>query len=82
MLFLPQDKKECDKARKLVNEVASQEAVKILGWRQVPVNPDSLGDMAREAMPSIWQVFVSVERITGDELERRLYLLRTYSMMS
>ncbi len=76
MLFLPQKEKESDRARKMISEQASREGARILGWRQVPTHPDCLGNMAREAMPSIWQVFVSYDGVEGLALERKLYIFR------
>ena len=60
--------------------LAEQEKLIVLGWREVPVNPDVLGDFAREAMPVIRQVFVSSEdNASGMELERRAFRLRKRS---
>ncbi|CAB4613265.1 MAG: glutamate synthase large subunit [Actinobacteria bacterium] len=60
--------------------LAEQEKLIVLGWREVPVNPDVLGDLAREAMPVIRQVFVSSEdNASGMELERRAFRLRKRS---
>lgn len=76
MFFLPQDKKGCEKGREIIASATEREGGSVLGWREVPVKPECLGDMARESMPSIWQVFVSFNGLEGDALERRLYLLR------
>lgn len=76
MLFLPRKAKEAERARQMVCSCAEKEGGKILGWRQVPTHPDCLGEMAREVMPSIWQVFVSFSGLEGLSLERRLYILR------
>src|SRR5699024_4298214 len=50
------------------------------GWRAVPVDPSGLGAMARSAMPSFRQVFLSAHgpdgRLTGLDLERRAYVVR------
>jgi len=76
MLFLPRQEKDSERARKMIVEKVAQEGGKVLGWREVPVHPDCLGEMAREVMPSIWQIFVSYEGLEGLALERRLYILR------
>lgn len=76
MLFLPQKDEQCEQARNLIASVVKEEGGQLLGWRQVPVDPDCLGDMARTAMPSIWQVFVAFEGLSGDKLNRKLYILR------
>ena len=53
----------------------------LLGWRKVPVDMDVLGENARGAAPSIWQLFVAApKRLSDDEdrdgFERTLYLVR------
>src|ERR1700732_406554 len=65
-------------ARAAMEAAADVERLRILGWRSVPVNPESLGRRALETLPEIWQFFVvpfhaarSVSRF-----EWRLALLR------
>ncbi|MEN9714083.1 MAG: Ferredoxin-dependent glutamate synthase 1 [Actinomycetota bacterium] len=61
-------------------ELAIEEGLQVLGWREVPVRPEVLGDLARAAMPLIQQVFVSSESgLTGLNLERALFRLRKRS---
>ena len=63
--------------------LATEEGLVVLGWRDVPVKPEVLGDLAREAMPLIRQVFVgSEDALTGMALERKLYRLRKRSEIS
>jgi glutamate synthase (ferredoxin) len=76
MMFLPQDAVAAAQIRQLVEEIATVDAFKVLGWRVVPVQPNCLGIQARENLPQIEQVFVSSARLAGDDLERQLYLLR------
>ena len=76
MLFLPQQEKDAERARKMIAAGTAQEGGKILGWREVPTQPDCLGETAREVMPSIGQVFMTFEGLEGLALERRLYILR------
>ena len=66
--------------RKKFESLAQSEGLKVLAWREVPTNPEVLGDLAREAMPFISQVFVS--STTGAielDLERALFRLRKRS---
>ena len=76
MFFLPKQEKESVRARKMIADQIVLEGGKVLGWREVPVHPDCLGEMAREVMPSIYQVFVTYNGLEGPALERRLYVLR------
>ena len=55
---------------------ASVEGAWVLGWREVPVNLDSLGPSARAAAPTFRQVFVVADNLTGLDLDRRLYRVR------
>ena len=76
MLFLPREEKDSERARKMIAAQTAKEGGRILGWREVPTHPDCLGEMARDVMPTIWQVFLTFDGIEGLSLERRLYVLR------
>jgi glutamate synthase (NADPH/NADH) large chain len=68
------------KEREHFADLAKSENLEVLQWRDVPTNPGVLGNLAREAMPFIGQVFVkSSLGLTGIELERKLYRLRRAS---
>ncbi|MCD6374801.1 MAG: glutamate synthase subunit alpha, partial [Caldisericaceae bacterium] len=73
-LFLPP--RAVEKAKKMVQSVVRKEKGKVLGWRKVSVNPDALGDFARQSMPAFWQLFVQFKNHSGEDLERQLYILR------
>ena len=75
MIFLPQDEAMADRVRGLFARVLQEEGLTLVGWRPVPVNPDSLGALARQFQPRIEQVVAS-STLTGEELERALYLVR------
>ena len=79
MVFLPQDEAEARKGRKFVEEMVEVESLKTLGWREVPVNSDVLGQQARENQPRIEQIIVTSggKHYKGDELDRRLYVARS-----
>ena len=77
MGFLPIDAKEAKKARKQVEKIAKDEGLEVIGWRDVPVNPDILGSMSRGAMPSFAIAFVRAKNdATGLELDRLTFGLR------
>ncbi|HEY9872677.1 MAG TPA: glutamate synthase-related protein, partial [Candidatus Obscuribacterales bacterium] len=76
MVFLPPDAAKESTARQVVEEVIAAENLQLLGWREVPVQPDILGIQARENQPKIAQVLVVSPSLKGDELERHLYLVR------
>jgi glutamate synthase domain-containing protein 2/glutamate synthase domain-containing protein 1/glutamate synthase domain-containing protein 3 len=76
--FLPPGQVEADRARVLVERMLREQGAGLLSWRQVPVNPDCLGEQARREMPSFWQLFLTPQPGTepGEPTERRLYVLR------
>lgn len=76
MLYLPQNSTKREAAIKLINETTCAEGGTVLGWRDVPVCPECLGDMAASSMPFISQVFVSFGSLSGPALERKLYIVR------
>lgn len=82
MVFLPRDEDRRDAVKQLIQDVCEANELEFIGWRQVPVDPSVLGDMARAAMPSIWQFFVKAPaRLSNDDqdrdgFERTLYLTR------
>jgi glutamate synthase domain-containing protein 2/glutamate synthase domain-containing protein 1/glutamate synthase domain-containing protein 3 len=76
MLFLPQEAIARKTAIAMIESIVVKEGGCILGWRDVPVVPEVLGEIARATMPFFAQLFVTFGMLMGEELERRLYLAR------
>ncbi|GAW51449.1 MULTISPECIES: glutamate synthase large subunit [unclassified Nocardioides] len=76
--FLPGDDEEVTKTRRRIEEIAAEEGLTVLGWRDVPTQPDILGKTALGVMPSFSQLFVAGagSRVTGMALERLAFCLR------
>ena len=75
--FLPVDADEAAAARTAAEGIAVQEGLKVLGWREVPIDASSVGATARSVMPAFWQLFVSSPAgLSGLELDRRAFPLR------
>ncbi|MFH2034653.1 MAG: glutamate synthase large subunit [Candidatus Margulisiibacteriota bacterium] len=70
LVFLPQDKEEREYCKERIEKAVRDEGQKVLGWRGVPVNSNSIGMTARETQPSIEQVFI------GCPDEKKLYSIR------
>ena len=77
-LFLPRDPEWRDTIRKTYEEVAAQEGLKILGWRDVPTDNSTLGESVKPTEPVHMQVFVErpAQIKTEQDFERRLYIMR------
>ena len=77
-LFLPQEELKRRQAEKMFALIVEKEGLKLLGWRQVPVCPQVLGQKARDCMPQIVQAFLQKpqEVEAGLPFDRRLYIAR------
>ena len=78
MFFFPQDWLERSHAKKLFEVIVAKEGMEVIGWRDVPVQPDILGQRARDCMPYITQCFVRRPEgvAQGVDFDRRLYVAR------
>ena len=78
MFFLPQSTLARRQAQKMFEVICAKEGVKFLGWREVDISPEILGETARSSMPAIVQCFV--ERpgkiAKGLDFDRKLYVIR------
>ncbi|MCD8139687.1 MAG: glutamate synthase large subunit [Planctomycetaceae bacterium] len=78
MAFLPQAEAAAAATRREVEEAVAIAGWRFLGWREVPVRPEHLGQIARDSMPSIWQFFALPPHgeTDGETRERMAYVLR------
>lgn len=78
MFFFPQDELKRNQAKKMFEIITEKEGLKLLGWRDVPVHPEVLGQKARDCMPYISQVFIEMpeDMEKGLDFDRRLYVIR------
>jgi glutamate synthase (NADPH) large chain len=65
-----------DAVRAIVHGACEDEGLRILGWRDVPLDATGIGPLARDRMPRIRQFFVAAVGLAGLDLERRLYVVR------
>ncbi len=60
-----------------INNIAIEEGLRILGWRELPINSKSIGKTALSVMPSFKQIFVEGLNEENDlVLERMVFCLR------
>ncbi|WP_410622121.1 glutamate synthase large subunit [Amycolatopsis sp. cmx-8-4] len=60
--FLPQDEKRRGRAMTTIERIAAEEDMRVLGWRELPVNPEHCGPTAAETMPHFTQLFLAARR--------------------
>ena len=78
MFFFPQDTLKRLQAKKMLEIIVARHGVEFLGWRTVPVCPETLGQTALKAMPCIMQCFVRRQAHVreGLDFDRLLYIIR------
>ena len=78
MFFFPTDPLKLSQAKKMFEIIVAKEGMEFLGWREVPVCPDTLGEKALAKMPCIQQGFVKRPEgvARGLDFDRRLYIAR------
>ncbi|MCX5745397.1 MAG: glutamate synthase large subunit [Proteobacteria bacterium] len=75
-LFLPPDPVERAAVEQIFTDVIHAEGQRVIGWRDVPVDPNHVGRVARAVMPVFRQIFVRMRRVPPSAWERTLYVIR------
>ena len=77
LVFLPADPTRAATAVATVEKIMTEEGLRPLGWREVPINPDCLGASSRAMMPIIRQFFVDDPAgAQGIDLDRKIFVPR------
>ncbi|NOR26298.1 MAG: glutamate synthase large subunit, partial [Desulforhopalus sp.] len=77
MIFLSPNDGRATVAKWAIEEELERETLTVVAWRDVPVDPEVLGDFAEKTMPQIVQVIFNGPFGWGSkDLERRLYMVR------
>ena len=75
--FLPTDDDAAREAEARVEAIAAEEHLAVLGWRDLPTNPEGLGNGALSVMPRFRQLFITgTAGQAGIELDRLAFALR------
>ncbi|MCK5136924.1 MAG: glutamate synthase large subunit [Bacteroidales bacterium] len=75
LVFLPQDPAEAKKCEEILVQFVNDEGVRLIGFREVPRDNSTIGDIARTAEPGMKQILLGAD-LPQDELERKLYIIR------
>ena len=78
MVFLPRDAARRARCEEVIEGIVAAEGQTVLGWRDVPVEPDAIGRTAREVRPHIRQIFIlsGSGLADSDAFERKLFVIR------
>ncbi len=78
MVFLPRELASRVSCEAVIANVITQEKAVLLGWRDVPVDNQELGESAKGVEPFIRQVFIGrgADCFDQDAFERKLFVIR------
>ena len=82
VFFMPTEPAERAECRAIVDRVIHQQGQKLVGWRELPVDPDGadVGPTARRSMPHFDQaIIVAAEGLDQEAFERQLFIIRKWS---
>ena len=77
LVFLPKEEKAQSEILSIMIEEIEREGLQLMHLRQVPTNPECLGDSALTTEPAIKQIFITgVSDDKVDSFQRTLYIIR------
>ena len=81
MIYASPDRATRSQSRQIFEQIVAEEGQKVLGWRDVPTNNESLGETAKLSEPFMQQVFIQRAAGLANDLdfERKLYVIRKRS---
>ena len=78
--FLPQDAADAEQAMTSIEKIANAEALRVVGWRDVPVDDSMIGSQAQALEPTFRQLFLAAPdgdaSVAGIDLDRRCFVAR------
>nr|WCH58089.1 glutamate synthase [Cystoclonium purpureum f. stellatum] len=74
MIFFP--RANIQPLKQIFEWALEEEGLSIISWRNVPIEESILGKQAKINQPYIEQCLVESKKLTGDSLERALYIVR------
>ncbi|MCS7205634.1 MAG: glutamate synthase large subunit [Leptospiraceae bacterium] len=76
--YMPRRRSLREKVQNIIEKVVLDEGQIFLGWREVPINEQYCGELAKKTLPFFMQAFVEANENIQDqmEFERKLFLIR------
>ena len=78
-VFLPSDAAARRQAEQILEDKILSSGQRVLGWRDVPIDVDHCGSLARKTLPFMRQVFVGTDIADEVAFERKLYVIRKWA---
>jgi glutamate synthase domain-containing protein 2/glutamate synthase domain-containing protein 1/glutamate synthase domain-containing protein 3 len=65
-----------ERARGVLASAIQAQGMRLLDWRQPPLDPDSLGERARSSMPNVWHAVIARPDASDERWEELLFRAR------
>lgn len=76
-IFLNTDLQKREKTKSIIQSCIEKEGLTLSGWREVPVNESACGEVAKNTLPFVEQIFVSCkDEMSRGAFNRKLFLAR------
>ncbi|MBE0654520.1 MAG: glutamate synthase subunit alpha, partial [Bacteroidales bacterium] len=75
ILFLPKEENEATKCKEILVDQLIKEKIEVIGFRDIPRDNSTLGEIAKAAEPHMEQILLGSE-MDQETFERKLYLVR------
>jgi len=76
MFFLPNDDETRESCCLVFDRLVAENGLKMIGWRDLPVGAEVLSGISLREMPFFRQCIIDGCGLSGNELERKLYIIR------
>jgi len=77
LVFMPTSLEDRNTIEQWTEHIIHEEGQKLIGWREVPHEPQKIGRVARSAMPAFKQLFIARgKNTTREDFDRKLYVIR------
>lgn len=74
--FLPRDARSRQRCERVIEDIVTEEAQAVLGWRNVPVDNSNIADAAKAVEPTMRQVFIGSSAENQTVFERKCFVIR------
>jgi glutamate synthase (NADPH/NADH) large chain len=79
LIFLPQNPDQRRRCEQIVEDKILATGQRLIGWRDVPINENACGPLARKTMPVIRQVIIGSAARDERSFERKLFVIRRWA---
>lgn len=76
MLFLSNNDELANQEREQINQQITANGLKLIGWREVPIDTSVLGPLALKRLPRIEQVFMTGDGLSDQAFAVKLFFIR------